>query len=93
MPIENDKLSDKIAAKRAGRLATCPTSWKGILSRSWVSTSRKTAIKAFCGECIGFDRQAITDCTAYACPLWHLRPFQTKKHIGDDLCSKPLAKP
>ena len=70
------EMMGKIALKRAGRLKTCPTSAKGILSRAWDGNSQKTAIKAMCLECVGFDRQAIADCEAWACPLWEKRPFR-----------------
>jgi hypothetical protein len=33
-------------------------------------------VKAFCLECQGFDVPGIADCTGWACPLWHFRPFQ-----------------
>ena len=67
---------DLIAARRAGRLASAPISWRGILARSWSSKcSPRAAIKAHCGECQGFDRDAITLCTCYACPLWNFRPY------------------
>lgn len=73
-------LSEKIAAKRAGRIATAPESFRKLLTQSWAGKcSPRAAIKAFCGECQGFDRSAITNCTAYACPLWMFRPYQTQK--------------
>ena len=40
--------------------------------------SRRLAIKAFCFECMGYDRAAIRNCTAPACPLWEVRPFKGK---------------
>ena len=70
------EIVSKMIIKRAGRLATCPDSWRMTLKRSWAGNSRKTAIKAFCGECQGYERQAIANCTAYACHLWNFRPFQ-----------------
>lgn len=70
-------LSEKIALKRAGRLATTPESARGHFVAAWAGKcAPRRAIKAFCLECCGFDRSAITDCTAYACPLWKFRPFQ-----------------
>lgn len=64
-------LSEKIAAKRAGRLATAPMSAQGPLKRSWSKKcAPRAAIKAFCLECLGFDRPAITQCTGYSCPLY-----------------------
>ena len=76
MNANTPEIEAKIAARRAGRLATAPSSWQGVLKRSWTGNSRKQAIKAFCGECQGFDRAGIADCKAYACPLWKFRPFQ-----------------
>jgi hypothetical protein len=76
-PSQTASLDAKIAAKRAGRLATAPSSWRGVLKRSWSpKCSPRAAVKAFCGECNGFDRDAIKNCTCWACPLWAFRPFQ-----------------
>jgi hypothetical protein len=70
---------EKIAAKRAGRLATTPDSAKGHFVAAWAGKcSPRRAIKAQCLECVGFDRQAIAGCTGWACPLWAFRPFQKR---------------
>jgi hypothetical protein len=70
-------LGEKIAAKRAGRLVTTPESAKGHFVAAWAGKcSPRRAIKAQCLECLGFDRQAVTECTGWACPLWNFRPFQ-----------------
>lgn len=74
---ENPSLSEQIATKRARRLETVPVSFRKVLTRAMSGKcSPRTAIKAQCADCNGFDRQAIADCTAYACPLWHFRPYQ-----------------
>lgn len=74
---ETVSLDSKIVAKRAIRLATTPESAKGHFVAAWAGKcSPRRAIKAQCLECVGFDRDAITDCTAFACPLWNFRPFQ-----------------
>ena len=71
-------VGEKIAAKRAGRLAATPTSFKKLFVAAWAGKcSPRQAIRAQCAECVGFDRLAITQCTCYACPLWAFRPFQT----------------
>jgi hypothetical protein len=75
--VQTDSSSGKIAAKRAGRLATTPESVKGHFVAAWAGKcSPRRAIKAQCLECVGFDRRAIADCTCWACPLWKFRPFQ-----------------
>ena len=70
-------LSEKIAAKRARRIETAPESFRKLLTQAMSGKcSPRTAIKAQCAECNGFDRQAISECTAFACPLWSFRPYQ-----------------
>lgn len=41
------------------------------------AASPRKAIKAMCLTCVGYDRDAIRNCTGYSCPLWEYRPFQT----------------
>jgi hypothetical protein len=78
---------NEIEAKRQARIQSAPESTRNILSRAiYGQASPRSAIKAHCLECNGFDRQAITDCTGYACPLWHFRPYQTPRKV-----SKPSA--
>lgn len=50
--------------------------YKGHYLRAVKGKSRPAAIKAFCLECIGWERKEITQCTALACPLWPVRPYQ-----------------
>lgn len=38
--------------------------------------SPRGAIKSFCLECVGYDRESVRYCTGYACPLYLYRPFQ-----------------
>lgn len=76
---ENACLSEKIAAKRARRIETAPQSFRKLLTLAMSGKcSPRAAIRAQCAECNGFDRDAIRDCTAYACPLWNFRPYQIK---------------
>ena len=39
----------------------------------------RNAIKAFCLQCAGWDRNEIRRCTAVACPLYSYRPFGRSK--------------
>jgi len=51
----------------------------GLFSRVYSGeASPRECIKAFCLECNGWDKIAIGNCTASACPLHRLRPFQKK---------------
>ncbi len=79
----NADLEQKIALKRAGRLASTPDRWKGHFVAAWSlkapgqpTCAPRRAIRAFCLECCGFDVPTIAQCASYACPLWNFRPFQ-----------------
>lgn len=73
-------LSEKINTKRAALLAQCPVSGRSLLARCFSKkASPRQSIKAFCHECCGYDRRAIAECTAWACPLWNLRPYQRRE--------------
>jgi hypothetical protein len=47
------------------------------------SASPRKAIKAQCLVCVGYDRNAIRDCTGFSCPLWAYRPFQKGATDGE----------
>jgi hypothetical protein len=56
---------------RAGQL------YKTIMLNAYQGTaSPRSAIKAQCLICVGYNRDAITHCTGYSCPLWAYRPYQ-----------------
>lgn len=38
------------------------------------SASAKKAIKMYCFECVGYDRDEVKMCTDPECPLWKHRP-------------------
>lgn len=38
--------------------------------------SATNAIKAFCMDCMGYDRDAVKYCTSKICPLLEYRPFR-----------------
>jgi hypothetical protein len=39
-------------------------------------TSRAAAIKLFCLECVGDDRNEVRNCTSTNCALYRFRPYQ-----------------
>ena len=41
--------------------------------------SRKSAIKAFCLECVQWQKEEVRLCTALACPLFPYRPYQAQE--------------
>ena len=59
------------------RAAKVPVSYRRLYLRVLTGeASRATAIKAMCLECVGWERKAVTECTAGACPLYRHRPYQ-----------------
>lgn len=72
----------EIREKRVQRaIAEAPESVKNTLAEAFSgSASPRKAIKAMCLTCVGFQRDAVRNCTGYSCPLWAYRPFQTTPH-------------
>ncbi len=67
-----------IEDRRHNKLMDTPESCRNTLQRGW-NGSKAAALKAFCQECIGYENDAIRNCTAPLCPLYEVRPFQTRK--------------
>lgn len=42
-----------------------------------VSMTRSRAIRFFCYECMGWQKQEVRNCTAPSCPLFPYRPLKT----------------
>ena len=79
-PIQTAPPDEFIALKRAERLHQVETdapSKLALFQRVYSGeASPRQCIKAFCLECVWMDETAIRACTAPACPLWNLRPYQ-----------------
>ena len=72
----------ELEAQRAARLAQVrqdAPSKLGVFRAAYAGRSLRAAINACCLECVGFDIQAVRDCTAPACPLFTVRPYQRKR--------------
>ena len=46
--------------------------------RAYSSVSLRASVNAFCLECLWLDPGAIRDCGVMACPLWNVRPYQSR---------------
>ena len=51
-----------------------------------VNLTRRTAIKFFCKECMGFNETEVSGCTSPLCPLY---PFRNNKAISKSSERKP----
>ena len=59
--------------------------YRGVMRRAYAGTaSPRTAIKAFCLQCVGYLREDVTSCTALACPLHGYRPYQRREGEGGE---------
>lgn len=71
--IGTDKARESAIAERARQM---PRSFRTTyLKATRGKASPRVAIRAFCSECVGWNRQEVKRCTATACPLWTYRPF------------------
>lgn len=63
------------------RLSQMPNHCRNTYLRAIGGRSPRAAIKAFCLECVGWQRAEVVRCTAPACPLWSYRPFRKELTI------------
>ena len=68
-PSREQAISDRVFQMPKASVSTYLKATRG-------KASPRVAIKAFCMECVGWNRTEVTKCTALACPLWMYRPFQ-----------------
>jgi hypothetical protein len=64
------------------RAATVPPRYRPLYLRVVNGkATRSGAIRIMCAECVGWEdvAEAIRGCTSPACPLYHHRPYRTKR--------------
>ena len=80
-PPQNRGVGDQQRAKRLRQVSEQSPRHKGLFERVFAGdSSPRQCIKAFCLECNGWETDAIAKCTAPACPLFNVRPFQKSKN-------------
>lgn len=67
-----------------------PDIYKAAYDKAMEGKSKTAAIKAFCLECICWQREGIRKCTATACPLYPYRPykFESKRALRSPVLSQ-----
>jgi hypothetical protein len=61
------------------RAKETPVSMRGLYLRAVTGkSSSKQCIKAFCHECMGWDRKEVERCNTACCPIFKRRPYQRK---------------
>ena len=60
------------------RIAEIPQIYRKDYEKAVIGRSKPAAIKAFCLECVCWQKNEITNCTSVTCPLYTVRPFNKK---------------
>ena len=61
----------------AKRIAEASPLYRVAMEKAYYGQcSPRQAVKAACLICVGYQRDSITHCTGYSCPLWAFRPYQ-----------------
>lgn len=69
--------STAVTQAQAHEIESAPELYRGILRQSYRAVaSPRTAIKAFCLHCTGYQRIEVRNCTCERCPLHKYRPYQ-----------------
>ena len=65
--------------RRVERVVRSSPKYAGLFQAVYVgASSPRQCIKVFCLDCMGLQKDEIPLCSATACPLWKLRPYQRK---------------
>jgi hypothetical protein len=57
------------------RIKEIPKIYRKIYEKAVINGSKPAAIKAFCLECVCWQKNEIINCTSLDCPLYAVRPF------------------
>jgi hypothetical protein len=85
--MENATSENKRRQKISRRIAEIPKIYRKIYEKAVIDGNKPAAIKAFCLECVCWQKNEIINCTSSACPLFSVRPFvkvQTKRQKETD---------
>ena len=62
----------------AERREQIPKIHKANYAKAMRGNSMKAGIKAFCLECVGWEREQVRLCTDLACPLYPYKPYKSR---------------
>lgn len=66
---------NKRQQKISKRIAEIPKRYRKIYKKAVETNSKAAAIKAFCLECVCWQKNEVINCSCLACPLFGVRPF------------------
>ena len=67
----------------AKRRADMPTAYRRNYDKAMAGKSLKAAAKAFCLECVMWDKNEVKLCPSVACPLYLYRPVRISKNTSE----------
>lgn len=71
---------ERIEKRREGM----PKAYRKNYDKAMAGNSLKAAVKAFCLECVQWDKKEVKLCNSVACPLFPYRPFIYSKNTSKD---------
>lgn len=87
--IKSTKSSPFIDPEREGRIAErrlqIPKIHRSNYDRAMKGKSMKAAIKAFCLECVCWQKEEVRLCTSLTCPLYPYRPYRSSNRCSERL--------
>ena len=81
MQTENIKTAEalKRQQKIERKIKDIPRMYRKIYEKAVTGSSKPAAVKAFCLECVCWQKNEIINCTAVTCPLYAVRPFVKRR--------------
>ena len=77
--VEMEQLREE---KIARRMEEIPKKYRKIYKKAVESRSKSAAIKAFCLECICWQKSEVINCSCLTCPLYGVRPFTKSPQVA-----------
>ncbi len=91
-PAHPSVLSESEKIKLANHVQTIPAFFRRLYERVLVGgASPRQVIKAKCQECVGYEYAStrIRECRCFKCPLWLMRPYQSKEQNPENDPTEP----
>jgi hypothetical protein len=79
--MKNVPLDNLRRQKISNRTADIPKKYRKIYKQAVETNNKSAAIKAFCLECVGWQKKEVINCSCLACPLFGLRPFMESRQL------------
>ncbi len=58
------------------RINDMPQVYRNTYKKAMTGKNRPAAVKAFCLECMGWEREEVRKCNSVACPLYPYRSYK-----------------